>query len=271
MRINIYSTSAQKQDSYGSKEFAMIASQLPRYGHTVARDYPDVVHIWGKWDGRSASEIRRWHKLFTPVVFSSTEGLAELCDRNGAAARLKLRNDIKTVCRLADIVTVQGGEEKRLVEKSGHNEAVTVLNPFVTSLISEKDCADRYEEIYTRLYSSHDEEMRKACESKARKATSDNGMAQIISQTLYVEYLFKHGTCYESNLKTLAETFIRVETDEDALSVVLQRLGLKMFTQRFMGVMGQRNMLTEGFMPVEQLYDRHARQLDKGIKVPQKQ
>lgn len=271
MRINIYSTSASKPDCRGGNELAMIASQLPRYGHTVARDYPDVVHIWGKWDSRSVSEIRRWHRLFTPVVFSSTEGLAELCAAGSPTARLKLRNGIRKVCRLADIVTVQGSEEKRLVEKSGHNEPVIVLNPFVTSLISEKDCADRYEEIYTRLYSSHDEEMRKACESKVHKATSDNGIAQIISQTLYVDYLFKHGTCYEANLKALAEAFIKIETDEDALAVVLQRIGLKTFTQRLMSIMGRREMLTEGFMPVEQLYDRHARRLDKDIKMPQKQ
>lgn len=267
MRIYIYTTETHSRRTHCQQMMEMTARMMPQFGHQATADYPDVVHLWGRWDSRSAAEIRRWQKVFTPVVFSSIEGLTELCDNMSGVAWVRKRHQMRTICRLTDEVMVQGNEESLIVEQYGRKSPVTVLNPIVTSLTSEGECVQQMAKLYADLYTSHDEKIKKVAEAKAHTVTSNESVAHIVEHILYTQYLFRHGTCYDTDVMSLARQIIETETDEDALAVALNSIDLMPFTRRMMAIMVSREMITEGFMPVEELTDKHTRRLDKAIKM----
>lgn len=244
---------------------------MPNYGHIITADYPDIVHIWGEWNEQTIKEIKHWKRIFTPVVFSSLQGLSELCTNSGSTISALKKKDVRTVCRLSDIVIVQGQKEHDLVEKYGKKDATILLNPTVTSIVSEQETASLLNQIYTSLYQSHDKRMQEQCQKRSQQATADESMSPILAQILYVRYLFQHGTCYDSNLTQLSESLKKLDTDEERLSNVFQRIKIKTFTQRIMAIMEQRGYLSEGFMPIEKLDDKQTKQMNKTIRQREKQ
>jgi len=268
MQVNIYSTQKADLSSHSGRLISLIRKSIAADGLQTAADFPDVVHIWGRWNGQTLSEIGRWRRLFTPVVFSSAEGLAEICAVEGkSAAQIRKKNCIRKICRQADIIVAQGKEEQQLIARLGRKEATVVLNPFVTSLTSEAECLAKLREIYVKLYNSHDEQMMTQCRQRADKATDDPTMRRLIAQTLYTDYLFRHGTCHDSNLRKLADAYIKAEmADEDAFAALLGRMKIRKFVGRLMAIMERKGMISEGFMPVEQLEGKRTDQLEAAIK-----
>lgn len=271
MRIYVHTTASNQLSAHCSSLIDFSIASMPQYGHIMTADYPDLVHIWGAWDKHTIKEIHCWQKTYMPVVFSSSQGLAALCNKSDGLHSAIKRNAIKTICRLADVIIVQGPQEHALIKQISKTEATILLNPFVTSLISEQEAASILHQTYTSLYESHDSKMKSRCQERARQYTSDEIMVGIISHILYIKYLFRHGTCYDTDLKQLAENFMALDTDENVLSDTLQRMKMQTFAQHLMAIMEKRGYLTEGFMPVEKIYDKHSKQMDETIRQREKQ
>lgn len=268
MQIHIYTTQKVDDSSHNRRMIDLITESMPKHGLAVGAECPDVVHIWGRWNSQTVSEIKHWQRVFTPVVFSPVDGLAEICSAKGDAMRwIEKKKYIRRICQMADIVVAQGKEEQRLISQYGKKEALTILNPYVTSLTSESDCTSKMAEIYTNLYSSHDKQMIAQCESRATAITDEPIMKSLIAQTLYVEYLFHHGTCHNDNLQRLSTAYIKAEmADEDLYSTLLKRAGKLQFVGRLMALMAEKEMISEGFMPVEPIVDKHTKQLGTSVK-----
>lgn len=273
MQIHIYTTQKADSSSHSGRMVDLILKSIARDGLEIGAECPDVVHLWGRWDSQTISEIKRWRQLFTPIVFSSIEGLAEICSVDGKAIeQIKKKNCIRKICRMTDVVVAQGREEQRLIFKYGHKEATVVLNPYVTSLTDEAKCTATLADIYCNLYASHDKQMMTQCEQRAAQATDEPIMQHLISQTLYTDYLFRHGTCHDDELKALADAYIKAEmADEDAFARLLSKMKILAFVARLMAIMKRKEMISEGFMPIDQLDDKRTAQLEAAIKSRSKQ
>ena len=88
---------------------------------------------------------------------------------------------------------------------------------------------------------------------------------QVLQQILYVEYKFKRKQILSSNIEELGHLMHETNYDEDELAKNLQLLKVHGFMASLEQVMEERQLLSEGFMPIPPLQNRLTKNINKTI------
>ena len=83
---------------------------------------------------------------------------------------------------------------------------------------------------------------------------SGDGMKEIkkvCAHLLYARYLNNRGLLTSQRQEELAQVLINTTYDEDCLAYLLPRMRLKTFTAQLLNLLQERQLLSEGFMPID--------------------
>ena len=175
---------------------------------------------------------------------------------------------------LATAVHAVGNEEGAALAATAPKADVSVVaNPVVTTTVSAKAMAAGFMQLYQEAIEKHEQtvnsEILKTITSATQayvKSNKDKGQtAMVISggsgdsmkeikkvcaHLLYARYLNNRGLLTSQRQEELAQVLISTTYDEDCLAYLLPRMRLKTFTAQLLNLLQERQLLSEGFMPI---------------------
>lgn len=258
MRIRFHITEETVRSDIGGRFTQALHASLARFADTSITDTdddaaaPHLMHIIGAFDIHAAQALFKAHKQLIPVVYSPLGGLNEWEIK---AEQLKKRTLLiayqKRMLRLADTIHVTSNVEKKAVEAIGKPRLMAViLNPVVTTQITETALGDSFHGLYCQTIERHEQEIHADIDRRTAFLDDRPAMQTIIRKILYLRYRLRQGSLPQPLLDDLAHTMIEADYDEDQMADVLREQGLYQLATQLEQVMAENSGLTEGFMPI---------------------
>ena len=169
-----------------------------------------------------------------------------------------------------------GNEEGAALAATAPKADVSVIaNPVVTTTVSAKAMAAGFMQLYQEAIEKHEQTVNSEILKTITSATqayargnkgkeqsavavisggSGDGMKEIkkvCAHLLYARYLNNRGLLTSQRQEELAQVLISTTYDEDCLAYLLPRMRLKTFTAQLLNLLQERQLLSEGFMPID--------------------
>lgn len=233
----------------------------------VVNSSPDIVHMFGDWSESSVKKVKSFSNIGIPLVFSATEGLSSLLNRDGFPKKsIAHKRIVKEISQHAYIHCYGSTEDKLLRSIFSRLKSKVILNPEYTSLTNNENAATAFHDLYTSVYSSHELSIRKSIEGKISKVCKEQvTISEICFRLLYIKYLFKRSGIKQNYLDEVSRFMIDNGYDESLMREKLKALHLLKFASSCMSLLEQVSTLTEGFMPVVASNDKTTRSMRKLI------
>ena len=265
MNISIVFTSQAKK----AQPYVALAQQLREQVATLDSSFvvassPDIVHVFGGFDKATQALLAKYR-----------DALAAYTAGKQTIDRSQLSRSRRKLLMLATAVHAVGNEEGAALAATAPKADVSVVaNPVVTTTVSPKAMAASFMQLYQEAIEKHEQtvnsEILKTITSATQayvKSNKDKGQtAMVISggsgdgmkeikkvcaHLLYARYLNNRGLLTSQRQEELAQVLISTTYDEDCLAYLLPRMRLKTFTAQLLNLLQERQLLSEGFMPID--------------------
>lgn len=276
MNISIVFTSQAKK----AQPYVALAQQLREQVATLDSSFvvassPDIVHVFGGFDKATQALLAKYRDMRIPTVLTACDALAAYTAGKQTIDRSQLSRSRRKILMLATAVHAVGNEEGAALAATAPKADVSVVaNPVVTTTVSAKTMAASFMQLYQEAIEKHEQtvnsEILKTITSATQayvKSNKDKGQtAMVISggsgdgmkeikkvcaHLLYARYLNNRGLLTSQRQEELAQVLISTTYDEDCLAYLLPRMRLKTFTAQLLNLLQERQLLSEGFMPID--------------------
>lgn len=241
----------------------MLRDAIPQQaGCLLAPKTPDVVHVFGAYDARTARLVGNYAKRGTPVVFTAIGGLPSIATLSAAR-----RSKAKKIARQATAVHVCGSMEQTLINELAPDTVTCVVaNPSLSHIITESDATKAVTQLYERTVKRHNERVEKEIKERLTAANVvDASVAHVCRNIILVYRHLKRGYIDLRTLKNLVTLMTETAYDEEILADTLRRTHLLSFARSLMAALEQEAGLTEGFMPIQPKNGKLARRIARAI------
>lgn len=227
---------------------------------------PDIVHVFGRWDVHTSGVVTSVCARKIPLVYTSLCGLVDSADALQGGARVQRTLARDKILSHVSVAHVSGALEEKAI-KRGHSRVQTcvIANPFVTNVLSPDDALQDMVQLYRDTMEKHDAHIRAAIDTRAKHATTDEVIATLCSQFLYVKYMLHRGGIAQSLMDGLAAQMTECQYDEDAFAQAVKRLGISGFARSLLSALSKASTLTEGFMPFDPMEDKLTSRIIRNI------
>lgn len=232
-----------------------IADNISSIGDVeVVDNAPDLVHVFGKWSGTTATTIKGYTLKGIPVVFTSANGLVDVLTTPSPM----LAPTVFHCC---------GPAEAGLIKKRLPKASVEVIANKQFTLTTDRTTMLRlFNDLYVKVYNEHEAKLMSEINNKVKALNvSDYAINEICSQLLYLQYAFRRETIRQSLLDSLSDILINSNYDEEAMRQALNALKISSFAASVMALLESNSHLTEGFMPIATSDDKTTKQMQKHI------
>ena len=162
-----------------------------------------------------------------------------------------------------------GKHEYEYLQQQFTQTTITWLkNPVTTTGLTMTEFASAMQGFYQEVLDHHEEyvwHMIHQRISQLHLQEEQHTLCQVLQQILYVEYKFKRKQILSSNIEELGRLMHETNYDEDELAKNLQLLKVHGFMASLEQVMEERQLLSEGFMPIPPLQNRLTKNINKTI------
>lgn len=277
MNISIvFTPQAEKAQPY-----VALAQQLREQVATLDSSFvvassPDIVHVFGGFDKATQALLAKYRDMRIPTVLTACDALAAYTADKQTIDRSQLSRSRRHLLMLATAVHAVGNEEGAAMAATAPKADVSVIaNPVVTTTVSAKAMAAGFMQLYQEAIEKHEQavnsEILKIITSatqayvKGNKGKEQSAMAaisggsgdgmkeikKVCAHLLYARYLNNRGLLTSQRQEELAQVLISTTYDEDCLAYLLPRMRLKTFTAQLLNLLQERQLLSEGFMPID--------------------
>lgn len=277
MNISIVFTSQAEK----AQPYVALAQQLREQVATLDSSFvvassPDIVHVFGGFDKATQALLAKYRDMRIPTVLTACGSLAAYTAGKQTIDRSQLSRSRRKILMLATAVHAVGNEEGAALAATAPKADVSVIaNPVVTTTVSAKAMAAGFMQLYQEAIEKHEQAVNseilktitsatqayvKGNKGKERIAAaaisggSGDGMKEIkkvCAHLLYARYLNNRGLLTSQRQEELAQVLISTTYDEDCLAYLLPRMRLKTFTAQLLNLLQERQLLSEGFMPID--------------------
>lgn len=277
MNISIVFTSQAEK----AQPYVALAQQLREQVATLDNSFvvassPDIVHVFGGFDKATQALLSKYRDMRIPTVLTACGALAAYTADKQTIDRSQLSRSRRHLLMLATAVHAVGNEEGAALAATAPKADVSVIaNPVVTTTVSAKAMAAGFMQLYQEAIEKHEQAVNseilktitsatqayvKGNKGKERIAAaaisggSGDGMKEIkkvCAHLLYARYLNNRGLLTSQRQEELAQVLISTTYDEDCLAYLLPRMRLKTFTAQLLNLLQERQLLSEGFMPID--------------------
>lgn len=269
MRVELYMSKKTAGSPDYQAHLSMIQQYLQRYNEIeLSHDFPDIVHVFGAWDASAHKKLEQCHRLLIPTAFSSLGQLAPWhFPKHPTPAQVLQTSAQKKATQQASALIVWGGIEKQEMEKRKWNEQIHVIpNAVTTSMISPEEMAHETMKLYHEILDAHDRLTHQRIQEKLNIFPNDDSPEkEVCHALLYLRYQYHRRNIKKQSLQELNDTLNCLEYDEDKLNDMLEQLNEEQFASRIMQVLSEDYQLTEGFMPLNPLDDKHTKRLRETV------
>lgn len=277
MNISIVFTSQAEK----AQPYVALAQQLREQVATLDNSFvvassPDIVHVFGGFDKATQALLAKYRDMRIPTVLTACGALAAYTADKQTIDRSQLSRSRRKLLMLATAVHAVGNEEGAALAATAPKADVSVIaNPVVTTTVSAKAMAAGFMQLYQEAIEKHEQTVNseilktityatqayvKGNKGKERIAAaaisggSGDGMKEIkkvCAHLLYARYLNNRGLLTSQRQEELAQVLTSTTYDEDCLAYLLPRMRLKTFTAQLLNLLQERQLLSEGFMPID--------------------
>lgn len=269
MRVELYMSKKTAGSPDYQVHLSMLQQYLQRYNEIeLSHEFPDIVHVFGAWDASAHKKLEQCHRLLIPTVFSSLGQLAPWhFPKHPTPAQVLQTSAQKKATQQASALIVWGELEKQEMEKRKWNEQLHVIpNAVTTSMISPEEMAHETMKLYHEIFEAHDRLTHQRIQEKLNIFPNDNSPEkEVCHALLYLRYQYHRRNIKKQTLQELNDTLNSLEYDEDVLNDMLEQLNEEQFAARIMQVLSEDYQLTEGFMPLNPLDDKHTKRLREAV------
>lgn len=243
-------TFLQLLNLYFSKNSASIDFILVDYA-------PDIVHVVGDWSWKTYRFIRRYRKLFVPVIFTCADGLQSIAELHQPTLVMK------KIARAVSTIHTNGNNEQKIIEKwFPQTTSKLILNPLLTSKTNDSHTLEALCTLYNKVSDENDRRVKIAIETSVKSLKdTDEIINSICHKILYTHYYYKRGFLPLIVLQNLTDVLYTHDFDEKKLAERLKTLNMTTFTSQLMHVMNESTGLTEGFMPITEAKDKQGKRM----------
>jgi len=231
----------------------MLRSQLMKVDNiSITDEHPDLIHLFGYDNHAIASYLRRARQLLIPCIITP---MSTLQPWNSPHHELPFShaglNDTKSLPTTLLLIASSQIEQENLQRQYPKLSVELIGNPIVTTSITSEDYAARIVSLYADLIAVHDQNIRQQIQQKVEALDEpDPNICEILRQTEYIGYQHHRGTIGEQQLIQLSATLTRLNYDESLMAERLEQLSRTSFFAQLETVMQEKDLLTEGFMPI---------------------
>ena len=277
MNISIVFTSQAEK----AQPYVALAQQLREQVATLDSSFvvassPDIVHVFGGFDKATQALLAKYRDMRIPTVLTACDALAAYTAGKQTIDRSQLSRSRRKLLMLATAVHAVGNEEGAALAATAPKADVSVVaNPVVTTTVSAKAMAAGFMQLYQEAIEKHEQTVNSEILKTITSATqayargnkgkeqsavavisggSGDGMKEIkkvCAHLLYARYLNNRGLLTSQRQEELAQVFTSTTYDEDCLAYLLPRMRLKTFTAQLLNLLQERQLLSEGFMPID--------------------
>lgn len=269
MRVELYMSKKAAGSPDYQAHLLMIQQYLQRYDEIeLSHEFPDIVHVFGAWDASADKKLEQCHRLLIPTVFSSLGQLAPWhFPKHPTPTQVLQTSAQKQATRQASALIVWGRFEKQEMKKRKWNEQIHVIpNAVTTSMISPEAMAHETIRLYQEILDAHDQLTHQRIQEKLNIFPNDDSPEKEVCHVLlYLRYQYHRRNIKKQSLQELNDTLNSLEYDEDVLNDMLEQLNEEQFAARIMQVLSEDYKLTEGFMPLNPLDDKHTKRLREAV------
>lgn len=269
MRVELYMSKKTAGSPDDQAHLSMIQQYLQRYDEIeLSHEFPDIVHVFGAWDASAHKKLEQCHRLLIPTTYSSLGQLAPWhFPKHPTPTQVLLTSAQKKATQQASALIVWGGIEKQEMEKRKWNEQLHVIpNAVTTSIISPEAMAHETMKLYHKILEAHDRLTHQRIQEKLNIFPNDDSPEkEVCHALLYLRYQYHRRNIKKQSLQELNDTLNSLEYDEDVLNDMLEQLNEEQFAARIMQVLSEDYKLTEGFMPLNPLDDKHTKRLREAV------
>ena len=221
---------------------------------------PDIVHVFGKFDNGTAEAVARCRRLHIPTVLTVCDALGAFVSGRQTIGHTQLMAQRRRLLTAASAIHATGQEEGMAIMATAPKANVTVIaNPAVTSCIQPHVMAKSFAQLYLHTIETHErligEQIGRTIAAAMKKAGTPDEQAKTLSEVcariMYARYLNNRGLLSLQRVGTLAEMFNTAVYDEESLATLLPRMGMRGFTASLLALLYERDLVSEGFMPIE--------------------
>lgn len=269
MRVELYMSKKTAGSPDYQSHLSMHQQYLQRYNEIeLSHEFPDIVHVFGAWDASAHKKLEQCHRLLIPTAFSSLGQLAPWHFPKHPTPTQVLRISAqKQATQQASALIVWGRFEKQEMEKRKWNEQIHVIpNAVTTSIISPEAMAHETMKLYHKILEVHDQLTHQRIQEKLNIFPNDDSPEkEVCHALLYLRYQYHRRNIKKQALRELNDKLNCLEYDEDLLNDMLEQLNEAQFAARIMQVLSEDYQLTEGFMPLNPLDDKHTKRLREAV------
>ena len=269
MRVELYMSKKAAGSPDYQVHLSMLQKYLQRYNEIeLSHEFPDIVHVFGAWDASVHKKLEQCHRLLIPTVFSSLGQLAPWhFPKHPTPAQVLQTSAQKKATQQASALIVWGGIEKQEMEKRKWNEQIHVIpNSVTTSMISPEEMAHETMKLYHKILEAHDRLTHQRIREKLTIfPNGESPEKEVCHALLYLRYQYHRRNIKKQSLQELNDTLNSLEYDEDVLNNMLEQLNEEQFAARIMQVLSEDYKLTEGFMPLNPLDNKHTKRLREAV------
>ena len=258
MRIKIL-TSLPHADLQAISFLGLLKEKWDNNDITIVTDgYYDFLHVIGLPTSSVIRHLQQERERLIPIAYSPL----------GTIAPWSKASFPKTLGKYVAWHACGKHEYEYLQQQFTQTTITWLKNPVTTTGPTMTEFASAMQGFYQEVLDHHEEyvwHMIHQRMSQLHLQEEQHTLCQVLQQILYVEYKFKRKQILSSNIEELGRLMHETNYDEDELAKNLQLLKVHGFMASLEQVMEERQLLSEGFMPIPPLQNRLTKNINKTI------
>ena len=258
MRIKIL-TSLPHADLQAISFLGLLKEKWDNNDITIVTDgYYDFLHVIGLPTSSVIRHLQQERERLIPIVYSPLGTIAPW-------SKIPIP---KTLGKYIAWHACGKHEYEYLQQQFTPTTITWLKNPVTTTGLTMAEFASAMQGFYQEVLDHHEEyvwHMIHQRMSQLPLQEEQHTLCQVLQQILYVEYKFKRKQILSSNIEELGRLMHETNYDEDELAKNLQLLKVHGFMASLEQVMEERQLLSEGFMPIPPLQNRLTKNINKTI------
>ena len=220
-----------------------------------------LIHVIGKLNKSSLYLVFKAHRKKIPVIYSPMGELLILYTKRNRLVRVIQKSLFKyIVSKGIALIHVCGMMEYEQIVAHLHTSNITLIgNPNLSARISPQAATTQMISEYAKANTSYNQHIHESIVHQLKKQQVDQNLSDICEKLIFVRYEKHRDGLTTAILQDIAEALHQCDCDEDQLAEVLKSLKIDDFTSSLEQVLYEKELLTEGFMPIPAKKDRLSR------------
>ena len=258
MNISIVFTSEAKRHQAYTDMVQLLQQELTHDASNYLSDEsPDIIHVFGSFDMETRSLLSRYRALRIPTVLTVCNALDAYTRHSPDIKQGHLHLLRRQTLMKASAIMAVGEIESTALQTSAGKMAIRIIaNAAVTSTTTAHEMAAQMLKMYIDTIKRHDADVQHSITRTLQRTHTqgNNPVRQMCALLLYARYLNIRGQLTPTRLEQTARLLIATSYDEALLAQLLSKLHIKTFTAQLLTLMEEKELITEGFMPIPQAH-----------------